>query len=189
MDSVGDNSLLALYIAKRYTYTLAHHSDLVLPRYHSLNKNILRETADQYEVVFLDSPDETYFPLADIFITLVSNSEDLRVLTEKNSPYASIIWQAKKARAAGGRNAFRWVVVPNGTFSEKDLADLSQSGKFLGFAVAPSLTKRPEYQQGLASGITVLDKDLPEFKSSFGLPDFYARRELKKIAEFIWQNR
>lgn len=189
MDSAGGNSDLAAFIARRYTINLSRNINMPVPEYHSLDKNTFQEIQDKYDVILLDSPHEKYFKQADIWITPIRGEEGLKALTEKNSLYAALVWQAKKQRAAEGKNAFRWIVIPQEKYSAEINENLAQIGKFWGYAAAPVFPDRPEYAQGLKSGMTVLDKDLPALKTLFELPDMYARRDLKKLAEFIWSNK
>ena len=81
------------------------------------------------------------------------------------------------------------MVCPNDDYSSEQLRLLEQNSRFLGFSISPALGHREEYNNGLKQGLTVLDKDQPELKTLFDLPDLYARRNLKKIAEFVWQNK
>jgi hypothetical protein len=186
-DATGQTSSLAFFIGQRYAYNLAHASPLVVPNYHSLSKGIFEEMVQKYDVLLLDSPDFSYWAKADVMITPVNSKEGVQALCAKDSPYAALLWQAKKERAAAGKNAFRHIVVPNGSLEEADLELLRSSGKLSGFVVAPGLSVRPVYDSGLKSGITVWDKDGPAFVKLFDLNDLYARRELKQLAEFIWR--
>lgn len=188
LDSVN-NSSLAMFVAKRYTLNLSKKYNLPIPQYHSLKKGILSETGSEYDAVILDSPDADYFQFADVLITMLRGQEALQNLITDNSLFTSLIWEAKKKQAATGKNAFRWVVCPNDNYSEAELQQLKNAGKFSGFGVSPALHWRTEYQEGLQTGITVADKDRPELKTLFDLPDLYARRNLKKLTDFIWQNK
>lgn len=188
-DSLKSESPLATFIAKRYNLNLTKNYNLPVPQYHSLHKDTLNDISSCYDIIILDSPDSEYFKYADIFLTPLRGSEGLNSLSLKNSLYASLIWEAKKQRAALGKNAFRWVVCPNDNYSSEQLRLLEQNSRFLGFSISPALGHREEYNNGLKQGLTVLDKDQPELKTLFDLPDLYARRNLKKIAEFVWQNK
>ena len=176
------------FLALRHMLNLSKNYSLPIFSYQSLNKQTFTQF-ENFDVVILDSPSSTYFPYADVFITPLAGQEGLNSLKEKNSLYASLIWEAKKQRAALGKHTFKWIVVPNDTYSDEDYTALSESGRFLGFSLAPQLTRRPEFDTGIKSGITVIDKDIPKLKTLFDLPDLYARRNLKKLTDFIWQNK
>ena len=181
-------SKISDFVALRHMLNLSKNYNLPVFSYQTLNKQSFSQI-ENFDVVILDSPNSTYFPHADVFITPLAGQEGLNSLKEKNSLYASLIWEAKKQRAALGRNTFRWVIIPNDTYTDADYAILNESGRFLGFSLAPHLTNRPEFDAGLKSGITVIDKDMPKLKTLFDLPDLYARRDLKKLTDFIWQNK
>lgn len=185
----GTDSPLALFIAKRHTLNLGKNYDLPVPRCHPLQKDTFDTLCREADAVILDSPDAKYFQYTDILITPVTDKEGIGAVCDKNSLYASLVWEAKKKRAAAGKNAFRWIICPNGGCSPENLPELQNAGRLFGFAVSPQLSCRREYADGLKHGITVLDKDRPALKGLFGLPDLYARRELKKLADFIWQNK
>lgn len=181
-------SKISDFLALRHMYNLQKNYDLPIFSYQNLNKQTFNQIQD-FDVVILDSPDSKYFQYADIFITPLFGQEGLNNLKEKNSLYASLIWEAKKQRAAIGKNTFKWIVIPNDKYSEDDYTVLNESGKFLGFSLAPYLTYRKEFDIGLTSGITVVDKDVPKLKTLFDFPDLYARRDLKRLTDFIWQNK
>ena len=189
MDCVAGKTPLSMFIAKRYALNLADNCGLSVPNYISLEKDVLQETMSQYDVIVIDSPSDKYLKYADVLITILRENREISSLTEKDSSYVSKVWQAKKSRAADGKNTFRWVVVPNGDFSASQYDKLLQTGKFLGYSIAPQLKIRNAYSDGMKNGVTVLDKDLAAFKSSFLIADLYARRDLKKTSEFIWQNK
>ncbi len=186
LDNAGENSALAMFIARRYNLNLSQKCNLPIPPYYSLQKEKFDTLKNTNDVLLLDSPDEKYFKHADILITPLYKEEGALSVSSPNSLYASLIWEAKKKRAAIGKNAFRWVVVPNDDYTDEQIEKISASAKTLGFQISSRLHRRNEYAAGLKNGITVLDKDLPELKTLFDLPDLYARRELKKLASFIW---
>lgn len=187
MDDIFKSDL-AYFVAKRHTLNLSKDYKLPVPEYVSLNKNTFSQT-DKYDVVILDAPNRQYFHHADIFITPLCGQEGLNSLLLKDSLYAKLIWDAKKQRAAMGKNAFKWVAIPNDVYSDDDYKILKENGRLFGFGVAPYFTHRAEFNLGINSGITVLDKDIPQLKTLFDLPDLYARRDLKKLTDFIWQNK
>ena len=182
----ANNSTLSDFIAKRHTLNLGKDYNLPIPDYKTLNKQTF-ETIENYDVVILDSPDSKYFCQADIFITPMRENEGINALSSSNSLYATLVWNSKKQRASSNKNTFKWIVVPNDEYNKEEYQILEKSSKLLGFSIAPYFTDRPEYTQGLKTGITVIDKDIPKLKTLFDLPDLYARRDLKKLTDFIWQ--
>ena len=181
-------SILSDFVAKRHVQNLNNGYNLPVPTYLSLNKQTFAQI-ENFDVAILDAPNSKYFQYADIFITMLSGQDGLNSLRQRNSLYASLVWEAKKQRAALKKNTFKWIVVPNDKFENDDYIALNESGKFLGFSLAPQLNKRPEFANAFTNGISVIDKDTPKLKTLFDLPDLYARRDLKKLADFIWQNK
>lgn len=189
MDDLKSNSPLADFIAHRYTLNLGGNYNLPIAQYHTLTQEALKQAAQNYDVVILDSPDAAFYKNADVMLTMLKGQEGLKALSENNSLFAGLIWEAKKSRAAAGKSAFRWVIIPNDEFTETEKDAVAKNARFLGFSVAPKLDGRNEYKQALMTGISVVDKNLPTLKTLFDLPDLYARRNLKKLVEFIWQNK
>lgn len=189
LDSAGENSALAMFTAKRYHLNLGKNLKLPIAPYFSLASADFENLKASYDVLILDNPPDKFFKLADIFITPLCGDEGLKAVTESQSLYAALLWEARKQRAASGKNSFKWFIVPNDEYSAEQYGQLAGSKKLLGYALTAPLRRRPEYANGIHEGITVLDKDLPALKTLFDLPDLYARRELKKLAEFIWQNK
>lgn len=188
-DSAGENSALASFVAARYHLNLSKNYRLQVPVYHTLSKAELNNQAQNFDAVILDAPDPKFFPEADVLITPLARKEGLNALSSAEAPFAALIWDSKKRRAAAGKNAFRWVVVPNDDYTPEQARRLAETGRFVGFEVAPRLPRRTEFATGLKTGITVADKDNESLGNLFAMADLYARRDLKKITDFIWQNK
>ena len=188
-DSAAEQSPLAAFIAARYHLNLSKNYNLFVPTYHSLSKTELTNNLSHFDAIILDAPDSKFFPEADVLITPVKGKNGLDALNGAKAPFAALVWDAKKRRAAMGKNAFRWVVVPNDDFSSVEEQQLKKTGRFAGFEVAPRLSRRAEFETGLKTGVTVMDKDIKGLESLFKMPDLYARRNLKKLTDFIWQNK
>ena len=170
-EEANKQSSLSEFIAKRCHLTISDKHALSLPTYHQLFKTNFKELSVPFDVVILDSPATEFLPLADIVITPLRHLEGFTSLSNAQSPFASTIWEAKKQRASKGKNTFKWIVLPN----DDD--------------IAPRLENRAEYAQGIKTGITVIDKDIQSLKNLFDMSDLYARRNLKKITDFIWRNK
>ncbi len=189
LDSASGDSALASFIARRHNLNMSRGYNLLTPPYHTLHKETFESLNQSCDVLILDSPEEKYFKYADILLTPLHGKEGASSVASVGSMYASLVWEAKKHRAALGKNAFRWIVCPNDDYDADDKAKISSAGKIIGFQVSPRLQRRKEYAEGMKTGLTVLDKDLPDLKTLFDLPDLYARRELKKLVAFIWPDK
>lgn len=188
-DSMGQNSALANFVAARYHFNLSKNYQLQVPTYFALSKTEITNQAKNFDAFILDAPEPKFFPEADVLITPVVGREGLLALSGPEAPFAALVWDSKKRRAATGKNTFRWVVVPNDDYTPEQIRRLAETGRFAGFEVAPRLTNRAEFATGLKTGLTVADKDQENLKNLFSMPDLYARRDLKKITDFIWQNK
>jgi len=188
-DDTAGESPLAVFMAKRHLLNLKQKYNLPVPDYFSLKDTPLADMPERYDVILLDNPGGDYFPYADIVLTPLCGEEGTDAVVNRQSLYAALLWDARKKRAAAGKNAFRWVVVPNDDYSPQVYDAANKNSRLMGFALAPRLPVRNEYAKGLESGLTVIDKDLPGLKTLFDFPDLYARRDLKKITDFIWQNK
>lgn len=188
-EEANKQSSLSEFIAKRCHLTISDKHALSLPTYHQLFKTNFKELSVPFDVVILDSPAAEFLPLADIVITPLRHLEGFTSLSNAQSPFASTIWEAKKQRASKGKNTFKWIVLPNDDDTAFDNLQLQKSAQLLGFEIAPRLENRAEYAQGIKTGITVIDKDIQSLKNLFDMSDLYARRNLKKITDFIWRNK
>ena len=63
---------------------------------------------------------------------------------------------------------------------------MKKNASFAGYTLAPRILQNEAYGAGLKEGVTVLDKDMPFLEKKFNQDDFFARRNLKQILEFIW---
>ncbi|MBO4284959.1 MAG: hypothetical protein J5895_01850 [Alphaproteobacteria bacterium] len=153
-----------------------------------LQKNFSKETAQTFDFVVLDAKDASLFEHADILVVLVSD-DGVGALLKKDSTFLSTVWEAKKKRAARGLNAFHFFVLPNGDFSVQNQAQIKKDAQIIGCQITPALKDNAAYAQGLNDGVTVLDKNLPFFEKTFNQDDFFARRNLKQIVQFILPNK
>ncbi len=188
-DDVAGESPLTLFTAKRHLLNLKQKYNLPVPDYFSLKDTSLADMLDKYDVILLDNPSGGYFSYADIVLTPLCGEEGTDAVVNRQSLYAALLWDARKKRAAAGKNAFRWVVVPNDDYSPRVYEAANKNSRLMGFTLSPGLPVRSEYAKGLESGLTVIDKDRPALKTLFDFPDLYARRDLKKIADFIWRKK
>ena len=84
----------------------------------------------------------------------------------------------------GDKTGFFVCVIPG-----DKTVDLKKAAKLSGYRLAPVLNKNESYEKGIREGTTVLDKNLDFFKKDFSETDFWARRNLKQILEFIWSEK
>ena len=175
------NEMLEIFLAKRHHLNISKNSGLTVPAYFKYQKDILKNLSDEYEFILSDIENLKNAQECDILVIPLLE-EKLPEITAHNSPLSEAVWQAKKRCAATGKNAFLSVVLPYG---DKKNTKTLKDALMMGYLVAPFLSDYHFFEHGFKQGVTCLDKDLPDFKKDFGAQDFYARRNIKKIIEFI----
>ena len=106
----------------------------------------------------------------------------------KNPSYINNIWELKKKIAATYSHSLDWVVCENNLsshFIDEPSAELSAVARTCGFRTSAPLNWRLSYQTA-ATGISAQDKSLIELKNTLTYEDICAKRELTKLAEFIF---
>lgn len=172
------NHFFESFFARRYAFNLSHKTELVVPAFYRLKKNILEEISSLFDFVFICSDDLLFLKDADTFLSFFENESDFT----PSSHFLNAIWNAKKERANKGKSAFDFVVV----FTEENNAEkINKNSQMLGYRIAPVLQDVSLYHKVLQTGISFIDKDAADFKDLFDLNDFLARRNLKGLIEFI----
>ncbi len=189
VDFHPQNHLLEMFVAKRHHFNLKEKQKLPVPAYVAYQKSTFAETASKYGFSVLDCSDPSLLKEADILITLVSEPAVALELANQKSDISTAIWNAKKSRAAKGKNAFKHIILPTISFDKQTTQKLQKAAQQMGYAIAPVLEQNKAYAEGLLEGIGVLDKNLPFFKNNFNEADFFARRNLKQILEFIFADK
>lgn len=187
--STAQNALLEMFTARRYAYNLGRNTNLPVARYVSAKKDVLEQLGAETEFAVMDFPEQKSLKSADILVTFISNKETCLALAQKGNLYAERIFNAKKERAALGKSTFKWFIVPTFTLSTEETSLLQTSGKYLGYTLTPMLEHLECYTQGLQEGITFIDKDQKDLKKDLTQSDFFARRNFKKIVEFIFSGK
>ncbi len=175
------NEILEMFLAKRHHLNMSKNIGLIVPAYFKYQKDTLKNLSGEYEFVISDIENLKNTHECDILLIALAE-ENLPEISAKSSPLSDAVWQAKKRCAATGKNAFLSVVLP---FGDKKIDEPLKDASMMGHLVAPFLSEYKIFEQGFNQGITCLDKDLPDLKKDFGAQDFFARRNIKKIIEFI----
>ena len=126
------------------------------------------------------------FERAHTLITVAASREDLN--WGINHPYANVVWQAKKLRAAKGMPFMNWIVVPDQlTAASVNFTDeLGELAKRHGFRVAAPLHYRSAFQH-ITEGYCAADMAVFSKVFPMTLADVYARREILTLTDFLWQ--
>ncbi|MBO7097074.1 MAG: hypothetical protein J6W11_00350 [Alphaproteobacteria bacterium] len=189
IDIEPQKHLLEMFVAHRHCFNLKHKQNLAVPAYFTYKKNILDEIPASFDFIVSTATDIQLLPTADIVLTFAFNQSDVNALTQKDSPFAQMLWQAKKERAKTGKNAFRHIIIPTVLLTDADINSLKGSASLMGYKTAPYFKISPAYADSFAQGLTVCDKDTSCLLKSFTAADFFARRNFQQILEFIWSDK
>ena len=99
------------------------------------------------------------------------------------------MWELKKKIASNYNKSLNWVICENNLKNKStDIPsrELTQMAKMYGFRVAPPINKRSSYLNTL-EGISSQDKTNTMLKNILTYEDICARREIIKLAEFIFK--
>ena len=184
----AQNEKLEMFLAKRHHFNLKNSQNLPVPAYFNYQRNILNQTAD-FSFVVLDVDNFDLLRQTDILLSFADNPKAANELSDVKSALSSALWNAKKERGTAGKNAFKHFVIPSLNLDEPTLEKLQKSAKLAGYILTLPFDLNSTYNQSFETGITFLDKNLSAFKKDFHEADFFARRDLKKLLEFIWADK
>jgi hypothetical protein len=122
----------------------------------------------------------------DTYITILTSKTIQKFEKDKN--YINKMWELKKHIASCKSKSLNWVILEN-HLKEKSTLDKSKQlqtlSKLYGFRVAPPINKRQSYLETL-NGISSQDKTFSSLKNDLTYEDICAKREITKLAEFIF---
>lgn len=120
------------------------------------------------------------------YITVIASQKAATL--KKDTAYTNSLWELKKKIAAAHNRSLNWVVCPNSA-EKQHLTQLPQTlkdfSRLHGFRISPALSFRAAYKNN-SGGISSQDKTLPAFKNMLTYEDICAKREIIKLAEFIF---
>ncbi|MCQ2734569.1 MAG: division plane positioning ATPase MipZ [Alphaproteobacteria bacterium] len=185
-----DNDV-AQFLQKRREFCNKHNIELPMPQLVSQLSELPQESVER-TVVIADIPTEKnniytkIFSQAHTLITVADNPAD--VSWNLNDDYINLIWDVKKNIAARGIKYLNWIVVAdlkneNAADWSKDMGD---SAKKYGFRIAPPLKYRQAYQR-LQDGYCAADMVANSKVFAMTFADVYARREILKLTDDLWQ--
>lgn len=131
---------------------------------------------------------EGVFNAAHTLITPLNHEDDIS--WQANDEYLNFIWKIKKNQAAQGKKYLNWIVVPylKNENDEKSFSHLPEYSRRYGFRIAPAIYYRDEYMH-VAKGYCAADLRHKKLSKQMSLADVYARHEILKLADFIWQKK
>lgn len=123
---------------------------------------------------------------ADTYITLLTPQTAHKF--PKNTIYLNNMWELKKKIASTHNKTLNWVICEN-NLKDKSITEpskeLSSIARMYGFRVAPPINKRASYLNTF-NGISSQDKTYSNLKNNLTYEDICAKREITKLAEFIF---
>ena len=156
-----------------------------------INRDDFYKEANKYQAVIIPRTDTTdnYAVAASTYITLLSTSKNNVQKFSKNIHYLNNIFELKKKIASTYGHSLNWIVCENNlktTAIDSPSEELEKISRQHGFRLAPPLNRRISYQNNI-NGISAQDKSLPFLKKELTYEDICAKREIVKLAEFIFR--
>lgn len=184
----SDSDTLQAFLKMRKMFAQKYKANLFQPKQiDNLNDNfdisamIADISADSYQ------KHERIFNSAHTLITPLNDEKDIS--WQADDEYLNFIWKIKKNQAAQGKKYLNWIVVPYlKDENEKNFSHLPEYSHRYGFRIAPPIYYRDEYMH-VASGYCSADLLNEKLSKQMSLKDVYARREILKLADFIWQKK
>lgn len=195
-------ALVLLYNAQKTAIVLSDDSPLkttlkkrlnLLPQLLTptiINKENFYAEANNFSAVIIPhiSADNPLAVMASTYITLLPKENKENSDIKSNNAEINKIFELKKKIAATYNRSLNWIVCEN-NFSD-NLIDspsekLKKAANLCGYRTAPPLNHRLSYQNNI-SGISAQDKSLPMFQKDMTYEDICAKKEIIKLAEFIF---
>lgn len=130
---------------------------------------------------------ERFFNIAHTLITPLNRIDDIS--WKPDDKYLNFIWKVKKNQAADGIKYLNWIVLPYLKNNQTDFsAELIEQSKRFGFRLAPAIYYREEYMH-IKNGYCSSDLRNENLSKMMTMNDLYARREILKLADFIWNKK
>lgn len=178
---LSDDSLLHQTLAKR-------PKDLPMPAI--ITRKDFFDTANNYDAIIIPESSSTddLALFASTYITLQQKNKKLAQDFPKNLNYINSMWELKKKIASTHNRSLNWVVCENNLKeknTEEPSAEITKISRMYGFRTCPPLNKRQPYKNN-TTGISAQDKTTPNYNKHLTLEDICAKREIIKLAEFIF---
>ena len=159
-----------------------------LPTPNIIERSNFNTEIKNYDAIIIPgiSPTDELATNTDTYLTLLTPQSISKF--EKDKSYINKMWELKKTIASQKGKTINWVILENNLKNKstdiisKELLSLS---KMYGFRVAPPLNKRASYLNTF-QGISSQDKTLDLLKKDLTYEDICAKREITKLAEFIF---
>lgn len=160
-----------------------------LPQLESITPEEFNTKVNNFNAVIIPTTAEDKLALsANTFITMIPQNKKSADSFKQNKTYLNSLWELKKKIAATNGRSLDWVVCENNLKdknTETPTEDLAKTAKLYGFRLCPPLNSRKAYSANI-SGISAQDKTSAALKKDLTYDDICAKREIIKLAEFIF---
>ena len=155
-----------------------------------INRQDFYKDANKYNAVIIPetSPDDELAVTASTYITILPREKSYAQKFQTNRNYLNSLFELKKKIAATYNHSLNWIVCENNlkkTIADSPTKELEAKAKIYGFRLSPPLNYRQSYKNNVC-GISAQDKALPLLKKDLTFEDICAKREIVKLAEFIF---
>ncbi|MBR1374318.1 hypothetical protein IJ556_07730 [bacterium] len=155
-----------------------------------LTRSEFYNEANKYQAILIpkiNAQDELSI-MASTYITLLPKGKVALQRFQKKREYFNALFELKKKIAATYNHSLNWVVCENNfkpQIINQPSAELEKIAHLYGFRVSPPLNHRKPYKNNV-TGISAQDKSLPILQKNLTYDDICAKREIVKLAEFIF---
>jgi len=160
-----------------------------LPQIEIITREDFKAKANDYNAVIIPASANDELALtANTFITIIPQTKKSATAFKQDTTYLNTLWELKKKIAASSGRSLDWVVCENNLKDKSTDApseELAKTAKLYGFRACPPLNRRKAYAANV-SGISAQDKTTPELKKELTYDDICAKREIIRLAEFIF---
>lgn len=184
-----DDETIEKFIDSRLTFCMQKKISLPTPR---LITKTSEAALNEKEVIIVDLSSANESDANDIYnqahtlITITNKSQDMNL--QPDDPYLNTVWNAKKNLAARGIKYLNWIVVANLQNDQDWTDELADLSRRYGFRIAPAIRYRQAYQH-INEGFCAADMTVNSKAFRMSFEDVYARREILKLTDFLWQQK
>lgn len=160
-----------------------------LPQLEIITREEFNTKVNNFNAVIIPTTAEDQLALtANTFITMIPQNKKNATSFMQNKTYLNTLWELKKKIAATNGRSLDWVVCENNLNAKNTTdptEDLAKTARLYGFRLCPPLNRRKAYTAN-AFGLSAQDKTTSELKKDLTYDDICAKREIIKLAEFIF---
>lgn len=166
---------------------------LVLPQLLSpalIHKKDFCAEADKYNAIIIPNitSNNELAVMASTYITILPKQKKELNNFIRQKEYINNIFELKKKIASAYARSLNWIVCEynhSQSISDSPSPKITELARIYGFRAAPPFNNRIAYQNNI-NGISAQDKSLPILKKELTYEDICAKREIIKLAEFIF---